>query len=112
MKWGFDFDEENDTLFVYNPDKNSVGAVEVGNFVFDFDENRDLTAVEILDASEVLSKLITKMIELNKINEIRTRIINFRNMEAIQFMIKSNEQVEIANVIIPRIKDKSPALDY
>jgi len=32
----FDYDSENDDLFIYLPKVKSAGAVEMGNFIFDF----------------------------------------------------------------------------
>ena len=33
----FDYDEENDDLFIYLEGKKSAGAVEIGDFIVDFD---------------------------------------------------------------------------
>ena len=35
----FSYDEDNDDLFIYLPGAKSAGAVEMGDFVFDFDKN-------------------------------------------------------------------------
>jgi uncharacterized protein YuzE len=108
----FDYDEENDNLFVYLDGETSSGAVELGNFVFDFNDKEELVAIEILEATEVLSKLISKIIKLSKIKELKTEIISFRNMKAINFAIRTNDQIETANIVIPRIRNESPSLSY
>ena len=108
----FDYDEENDSLFIYLPDKKSSGAVEFGNFILDFDENEQLVAVEILEASEVLSKLIKKIVELTKIKSLKAEIINFRNTEALNIEVELETGRERVPIILPRIKEKSPALSY
>jgi uncharacterized protein YuzE len=90
----------------------SKGSVEVGNFVFDFDEKENLTAIEITNAKEILSKLVSKILVLSKIRELKAEVINFRNMEAVQFKITADTQTATANIIIPRIKEESPALSY
>lgn len=108
----FSYDKENDDLFIYLPDSKSAGAVEIGNFVFDFDEKENLVAIQILEASQVLSRLVSKIFELAKITEIRANIINFRNMAFIKIEIKSGSAKETINMPIPRIRETSPALGY
>lgn len=108
----FSYDEENDDLFVYLPDSKSKGAIEIGNFVFDFDDSENLIAIQIFEASEVLSKLLSKILKLTKIKEIRADIINFRNMAFIKMEIISETEKEIISMPVPRIKEKSPAIDY
>ena len=109
----FNYDKENDDLFIYFPDKKSNGAVEIGNFVLDFDENENLVALQIIDASQVLSKLVSKILELTKIKDLNLNIVNFRNMITIKLNIITDSEQETANIIIPRIKqEESPALSY
>ncbi|MBU0957732.1 MAG: DUF2283 domain-containing protein [Nanoarchaeota archaeon] len=108
----FDYDEENDDLFIYLDGAKSKGAVEIGNFVFDFDESENLVAIEIFEASGVFSKLLAKMIELTNIKELKAEIINFRNMAAIQIKITTDSGNDTANITIPCIKEDSPALSY
>ena len=70
-------------------------------------------AVQILDASQVLSKLLSKFIELAKIKEMRTEIINFRNMNALKLKITTaSDETAEGVLVIPRIKEQSPALSY
>lgn len=111
-KFNFDYDSENDDLFVYLEDKKSSGAVELGNFILDFDDKYNLVAMQILNVSEVFSKILSRIIEISKIKEIRMEIINFRNMDAIKFKISDNNTEENANILIPHIREKSPVLKY
>ena len=109
----FDYDKENDSLFAYLTDSKSNGAVEVGDFVFDLDKKGNLVAMEILNVSEVLKAVLTKMIELSKIKEFKVQIFNFRNNRAnVRFSIDDGVKKQSANIIIPRIAEKSPALAY
>jgi uncharacterized protein YuzE len=111
-KFKFDYDSENDDLFVYLEGKKSAGAVEMGNFVLDFDLKGNLVAMQIINVTEVLSKILSKMIEISKIKEIRADIINFRNMEAIKFSVSDGINEEKATILVPHIKEKSPVLAY
>ena len=101
QKFEFKYDEESDDLFIYLPAKKSKGAVELGNFIFDFDENENLVALQILEASYTISKLITRIIELNKVKSIETQIINFRNMTAIRIEVSLPDRKESVVITIP-----------
>lgn len=111
-KFNFSYDEGNDDLFVYLDGKKSAGAVELGNFILDFDKNGNLVAMQILNVSDVLSKILSKMIALDKIKEIRMEIINFRNMDAIKFSIADNHNKETPTILVPHIRERSPVLQY
>jgi len=104
------YDEGNDDLFVYLKGKKSKGAVEAGNFVFDFDENENLVGIQIFEASQVFSKMLSKIIEVTKLKEIRADIVNFRNMATLRIYLNTETGQETANIIIPQIKEHSPAL--
>lgn len=108
-----DYDEENDSLFAYSEDSKSNGAVEIGNFIFDFDAKGNLKAIEILEASEILKSLLSKAIELSKIKEFKAEVINFRNMASVKFSIKDElNNTEKSSFVIPRRIEKSPVLQY
>lgn len=109
----FDYDEENDSLFTYLENSKSNGAVEVGDFVFDFDKKGNLVAMEIFNASELLKGVLSKMIELVKLKEFKVELFNFRNSRtSIRFSLDDGVEKEFANIIIPRISEKSPAITY
>lgn len=111
-KFNFDYDTENDDLFVYLDGKKSAGAVELGNFILDFDSKGDLVAMQIFNVTDVLSKILSKMVEASKLKEIKINIVNFRNMDAIRFYVSDGDYGETTNILIPHIKEKSPVLQY
>ena len=108
----FSYDEENDDLFIYLEGKKSAGAVEIGDFIIDFDEDENLVAVQIINASEVLSKLVSKVISLSEIRNIRADIIKFRNMNAIDIQIQLDSGSERFPIILPSVRRISPVLSY
>lgn len=108
----FSYDEDNDDLFVYLSNAKSEGSVEIGNFILDFDKKENLVAIQILEASKVLKKLMSKIMEISKIKQFRADIINFRNMAMIKMEIISDSGKEPAMIAIPRIKRESPALSF
>lgn len=110
-KFNFDYDEENDNLFVYLENKKSAGAIELGNFILDFDDKGNLAAMQILNVSEVFSKILSKIFEIKKLKEVRLDVINFRNMDAIKFKVIAGNQEETANILLPHIREKSPVLE-
>ncbi len=107
----FSYDETSDDLFMYLESKKSAGAVEIGDFVFDFDEQENLVALQILNASEILSKLVSRVISLANITGIQAEVIKFRNMNAIDIHVQLAERKEHIPIIIPRITRSSPALE-
>ncbi len=108
----FNYDEESDDLFIYLEGKKSAGAVEIGDFVIDFDKDENLVAIEVINASEVLSKLISKVVSLKKIESIKANVIKFRNMNAIDINVMFEGKNERVPIIIPSINKSSPVLDY
>ena len=111
-KFNFDYDLESDDLFMYLEEKKSSGAIELGNFILDFDDKGDLVAMQILNVSDVFSKLLSRIVEVTKLKEVQVDIVNFRNMDAIKFKVISDDSEETANILIPHIKEKSPVLSY
>ena len=109
-KFSFNYDLESDDLFIYLEGKKSAGAVELGNFILDFDDQGDLISIQILNISEVLNKFFSKIKEASKISEVRTEIINFRNIDGVKFKIIADGQEETANILIPHIRERSPVL--
>ena len=112
QKFNFDYDLENDDLFIYLEGKKSSGAIELGNFVLDFDNKGDLVAIQIINASEVFKKILSKVTEINNLKRVEADIINFRNMEAIKFRVLTDSEEETTNILIPNIKEKSPVLTH
>ena len=111
-KFNFSYDSENDDLFVYLKGKKSSGAIELGDFILDFDKKKNLVAMQILNVSEVFSKILSKIIKASEIKEIKIDMVNFRNMEAIKFSVSDGNVEEKTNILIPHIREKSPVLSY
>ena len=106
----FSYDESNDDLFVYLDGAKSSGAIEFGNLVMDFDEKENLVAIQIINASEFISKLVSKIIEISKIVSIKAEVINFRNIAGLKLKIRTEKDEVSSNILVPRIKQHSPAL--
>ena len=109
----FDYDKKNDSLFAYLEGSKSNRAIEIGDFVFDLDKSGNLVAMEIMNASEILKSVLSKVIELSKIKDFRVEIFNFRNSRTnVRFSIGDGNERETANILIPRVTEQSPAISY
>jgi uncharacterized protein YuzE len=118
QRFKFDYDEENDDLFIYNKDKKSSASVEIGKLVLDFDKDKKLTGIEIMDAVAYLSAFSVKGL-INK--ELLENIFacevgtesqdNILIIKLVLSMKSSSESIELPiNMTIPRITRSSPAL--
>jgi len=112
INFNVDYDSENDDLFVYLEGAKSKGAVEAGNFIFDFDKKGNLVAIQIMEASKTLKILLSKIIKLSEIKEFKAEAINYRNMESVKFTLSDKSHTETTNILVPRIIKESPSLKY
>ncbi len=111
-KYKFDYDKDNDDLFIFEDGKKSAGAIEVGNFVIDLDEDENFVGLEITDAYEVLSRVFSKVVELSKITDLSVDTVNFRNMASLKLKITAGSNTETANIILPSIKNNNLDFEY
>ena len=108
----YSYDEENDDLFLYLENSKSYGAIELGNFIFDLDENKNIIAMQILDASQVLSKLLSNLVQLNQIKEIRIGTNNFRNMRAVKMLLTTSSGKSEGVIALPDLDFESPVNSF
>ena len=108
----FSYDKENDDLFVYLDGEKSEGAVEFGNLIMDFDSSSNLVAIQILNAAEFFSKFFSKVLNLINIQSLRAEVVNFRNMDSLKLSVNIGGKEETSNILIPRIRQSSPVLNY
>jgi len=80
--------------------------------VLDFDKDENLVAVEFINASDVLSKLVSEVISLTNIKSFQADIIRFRNMNAINIKVKLESGVERIPILFSSIKKRIPVLEF
>lgn len=111
----YNFSYENDDLFIYKPGERSTGSVELGDIVFDFNKNKELVAIEFINASQTL-KEFTKCKNtyniLNHLKECRIDIKQKGNSLMITIVLISAENKLTQTLSIPSIKEQSPSLVY
>ena len=81
-----DYDEENDILWVYSGERIK-DSLQVDNFVLDFSYDDKIVGVEVLDASEVLSKLSLIKISKSMLSEIMEASISFYQSRELLYVV-------------------------
>ncbi len=114
-KFKFDYDFDNDSLFLYNPKSKSKASIEMDDFIIDFNSKKEITAIEILNASEFFKGIdpeftITKDL-LKKIIDCNVEMIPKNNWFLIKFIIKFPMKKKLETpIMIPTINTPSPAI--
>ena len=111
----FDYDSENDNLFLYNPKAKSKASIEIDDIVIDFDSKKQLSAIEITNATKILSTLIKEKKPINKtmLKDIKTckiEIIKQDNHLVIRLFIALKSEKIFTPLIIPSIAELSPSI--
>lgn len=112
-KFKIDYDQENDSLFLYRG--KSRGSIEFGNFIFDFDVQNELVGIEILNASSMLQDLdIAENVKISKkmLAQILQCMIDVKirdNLLVLKvYLYLENDMKIIAPIQIPTIVEHSP----
>ena len=106
----FDYDTENDSLFIYDSNSKSKASVEMDDFIIDFNSNKEICAIEILNASGFFQELDVKE-PLNEIENCKMNITNKESFFFIKFIFTFKSKRELKTpLIIPTIKESSPAI--
>jgi len=117
QEFKFDYDKENDDLFLYSTKTKTTASVEIGDVVLDFDKNKGLSGIEIMNATKFLNSLISDdriLIDKDTLaNLIACRVAskvqnNFLFIKLL-LLIKHKQKIPV-NLSVPRISKSSPAL--
>ena len=108
----FDYDSKYDDLFVFNSESKSKGAIEFGDLVIDFDNNMKVVGLELINASEYLSKIVDGFDKklLSDIKQCNFSAVHHKNMIIIKLSIVSENQKMLVPIQIPGIRKSSPAI--
>jgi uncharacterized protein YuzE len=108
----FDYDTKYDDLFVYS-EKKSDGSIEIGDFVFDFTNEGELVAFEIQNAIKNLNSISEKPFkDLNQLKSCKIEINTIKNFLVLKIELTTEKDIIYSNIIIPNIREESPALRY
>lgn len=98
-----DYDYDNDILYLYTGEKVK-DSLQIENFVIDFSQDNKIVAVEVLDASMILSELsqanVTKD-ALSKIESARMGIYQGKELIYILLVIRLSINQECIDLRIP-----------
>jgi uncharacterized protein YuzE len=115
-KFKFDYDYENDSLFVYDPKTKSKASVELDDLIIDYNTNKEVSAIELLNASDFFKNITAGNVLLSKDNlkdiiDCSIDIIPKNNFFLIKFIftLKSKEKIT-APILVPTICEPSPAI--
>lgn len=102
------YDSENDILLIRRVGARPAGAIEVGQIIISFEDDQlnRLAALEILDASKVLSELhhtrITPTL-LEKVGSVRIALKHANNMLFVAYTIQLAAMAPLTSTIpLPR----------
>jgi uncharacterized protein YuzE len=115
QKFNFSYDKGNDDLFLFHPSSKSKGSVELGDFILDFNNKKELVGIQIMNASKLISEMVSENISTIKgiLNNLRSCKVDVKvknNILIIKFYLLGQIK-EVAPVIsVPTIRESSPAL--
>ncbi|MBU4373783.1 MAG: DUF2283 domain-containing protein [Euryarchaeota archaeon] len=98
-----DFDYENDILYLYTGEKVR-DSLQIEDFIIDFSHDNTIVAIEILDASKILSELsqadVTKD-ALSKIESARMSVYRGKELIYVLLAIRLSINQESMDIRIP-----------
>jgi len=105
----FDYDSENDMLYLYNSGKKSKGSIEFGELVIDLEKKGEITGIEIFDASKYLSELTSKKISKKTLMELENASFTCsarKGTVIIKITLKTHEEKILAPLAIQDLNYK------
>jgi len=81
-----DYDHENDILWVYSGEKVK-DSLEIDNFVIDFSPEDKIVGVEMMNASEVISKLSLSRISKEMLADIKEASLSFYQSRELSYIV-------------------------
>lgn len=114
--FNFDYDSENDNLFMYDPNSKSKASIEMDGFIIDFNSKKEVSGIEIMNASKIFKNLSfeDKQFDvelLNEIKECKVEILKNNNFLLIKFLLLFDSHMPLATpIMVPTINEPSPAL--
>lgn len=114
-KFKFDYDTENDLLYLYNPKKKSKGSIEFGELIIDLEKKGGIAGIEIFDASKYLSELTNKKITKKALKNLEKASLSYsvkKGTVMIRIILKIEKEEILAPVAIQNMHYKSPIMAF
>ncbi len=111
----FNYDSENDDLFLYNPKSKSKGSVELGDIILDYNTQKDLVGMQIMNASKLIKELTYKDISFVKtiltgLKKCTVDIVPKNNIILIKLSLYSGTEHLSSAIPVPSLLESGPAL--
>ena len=108
----FDYDTENDSLFMFDSKLKSKASVELNDLIIDYSSKGEISSLEVLNAKRFFSDIAGKYVDsLASIKECKLEIIPKNNILLIKFFFKFNSDEKLSlPLLIPTINEPSKAL--
>lgn len=113
----FNYNEENDILFIYHSAKKSKGSIEYGqNIHISFSPKKEIVGIELLGASGVLTALAKSVISKRDLKNIVRCSLKAETQKGLLFIkffisIKEKEPIE-EQLVLQDIGYRSPVAEY
>jgi len=114
-KFKFDYDAENDSLFIFDPKTKSNSSIELDDLVIDFNSKKQVSAIEFLNASAFFKGLVGEPAKtfLRQLQDCKIDIMPKKNFLLIKLLLLFKKEKKIETpIMVPTIKKQSPALKY
>ena len=100
-----DYDDENDILYLFTGEKAS-DSLEIDNFVIDFSSDNKIVGVEIMNATEMLSKLSQIIIPKDSLSRIESAAMNIYHGRELLYILLAirlpiNNRIEEIRIPVP-----------
>lgn len=109
----FDYDPENDDLFINDKTKKVKQSLDIGDFVVDVTAQNEVAGLEIMHATNFLSacaaeKRMVKTKDLENIKECLFDVVPFYNVHVIRLVIRFAHDQITMNIAVPAYPDDHP----
>jgi uncharacterized protein YuzE len=108
----FDYDQENDILFLYDETTKSKASIDIDDIIIDYDSRKEISAIELLNTSKFFKDLdvqITKE-SLNELSNCAIEIIPKGRFFILRLNLKFKSGQLTTPIYIPSIHETSPAV--
>lgn len=101
-KFLFDYDGENDSLYIYKKGVKVKGSLDLGNIILDISTDEKVVGLEILDASKVMKNLAVKSPQsfLENIKEASIRAEYRPGVITVYYLIHSEMKEPVTSSIL------------
>ena len=111
----FSYDPTNDDLFLYNPIFNSMGSIEMGDLIADYNSDKELVGIQLIHASTLLQELVGKTAKsvqeaLSTLKKCSFSIKKTNGLLFVKVYFESASEEMHSVFSLPNLQEMSPAV--